>query len=106
MMLQDGIIALLAAFGAVTLLWMLASVLFRSRERLPVVWLVPLRGQAEELEHTVRALEFQRSRGNWAPILLVDAGMDDDARRRAQILADDESGVLLVGPAEVSRYWG
>lgn len=106
MMLQDGIVALLAAFGAVTLLWLAASALLRSREQLPVVLVVPLRGQAEEMEYTVRALELQRSRGTWAPILLVDAGMDEDARRRAQVLSGAADGVVLVSPAEAVNYWG
>lgn len=106
-MLQDGIIALLAAFGAVTLLWLAATLLLRGKKNLPVVLLVPLRGHAEQMEYVVRSLELQRSRsGGWAPILLVDAGMDSDARRRAGILADEDSGVLLVDASEVANYWG
>ena len=106
-MLQDGLVALLAAFGAVTLLWLLASALLRGKEDLPVVLMVPLRGQAEQMEYIVRTLELHRSRtGGWAPIVLVDAGMDSEAHHRARLLADDHSGVLLVNASEVSKYWG
>ena len=105
-MLQEGLIALLAATGAVTLLWLLAAALIRRPEELPVVVLVPLRGKAEKMEYIVRSLELRRScSGGKAPILLVDAGLDKEARRRAQLLAGDHPGVALVSGAEAAKYW-
>ena len=106
-LVQDGVIALLAAFGAVTLLWLLSGALLGRGEELPVVVLVPLRGQAERMEYIVRALEARRSSvGGRTPIVLMDAGMDAAARQRARLLADEHGGVLLMSAADVSDYWG
>ncbi|MBE6990743.1 MAG: hypothetical protein E7426_08405 [Ruminococcaceae bacterium] len=105
-LLRDGLIALLASFGAVTLLWLLAAALPGRREELPVVLLVPLRGRAEQMEYIVRSLELRRSRaGAHAPIVLVDAGLEQEARRRADLLTGEHPGVLLISAAEVSKYW-
>ena len=106
-LLQDGVIALLASFGVVALLWLLAGVLSGHSEGLPVVVLVPLRGQAERMEYTVRMLQIRRSHtGGRTPIILMDAGLDDGALRRARLLADEHSGVLLMNAADVADYWG
>lgn len=105
-LLQDGLIALLASFGAVTLLWLVATALVERREDLPVVLMVPLRGEAEEMEYIVRSLEVRRSRsGLHTPIVLVDAGLAAEARRRADLLSASHPGVVLMGAAEVSKYW-
>lgn len=105
-LLQDGLIALLASFGAVTLLWLLVTALIERREDLPVVLMVPLRGQAEEMEYIVRTLELRRSRtGLHTPIVLVDAGLEAEARRRAGLLTGTHPGVVLMNAAEVSKYW-
>ena len=104
-LLEEGLIALLAAFGAVTLLWLLAGALLRPAEELPVVVLVPLRGRAEQMEYIVRTLELQRRRSGGAPIVLVDAGLEQEARRRAQLLAGDHPGVTLMSGAEAAKYW-
>lgn len=47
-LLQDGVIALLAAIGLTALLWSLAGWIFRPRGRIPgtVFLLVPVRGAA------------------------------------------------------------
>jgi len=105
-MLQDGMIALLAAFGAVALLWLAASALLHRREDLPVVLMVPLQGQAEQMEYIVRTLELRRSRtGSHVPIVLVDTGLESDARRRARLLVGDHPDVLLMNAAEVLKIW-
>jgi hypothetical protein len=105
-LLQDGVIALLAAFGAVTLLWLGISALAGRGEDLPAVLMVPLRGGAENMEYVVRSLELRRSRGGLrSPIVLVDAGLEVQARRRADLLTLSCPGVVLVQAAEVSKYW-
>ncbi|MBQ1675599.1 MAG: hypothetical protein II069_06175 [Oscillospiraceae bacterium] len=105
-LLQDGMIALLAAVGAVTLLWLPACALLHRAEDLPVVLMVPLRGKAEQMEYIVRTLELRRSRsGSHAPIVLVDAGLELDALRRARLLTGDHPDVLLMSAAEVSKFW-
>ena len=61
-LLQDGLVALLAAIGLATLLWLIVSVVFRlHKETLHhVSALVPARGAANGLEHTVHTLEQLR----------------------------------------------
>ena len=105
-MLQDAALALLAAVGAVALLWQLTGALARREEDLPVVLMVPLRGKAEQMEYIVRTLELRRSRtGSRAPIVLVDAGLEREALRRARLLMGDHPDVLLMSAAEVAKFW-
>lgn len=105
-LLQDGVLALLAAVGAVALLWLLTAALTRRAEDLPVVLMVPLRGKAEQMEYIVRTLELRRCRsGSRAPIVLVDAGLAPDARHRARLLMSDHPDVLLMSAAEVAKFW-
>ena len=106
-LLQDGVIALLAVFGAVALLWLLADALLGRSEGLPVVLLVPLQGQAERMEYTVRMLQMRRSRtGAETPIVLMDAGLEEGALRRARLLADEQGGVLFMRACDVADYRG
>ena len=53
-LLQDGVIALLAAIGLTALLWSLAGWIFRPRGRIPgtVFLLVPVRGAAPGTRET------------------------------------------------------
>ena len=105
-LLQDGILALLAAVGAVTLLWLAAGALLQPPAKLPAVLLVPLSGRAEQMEYIVRALKLRCGRGGvGAPIVLVDAGLELDALRRARLLMGDHPDVLLMSAAEVSKFW-
>ena len=84
-LLQDGVIALLAAIGLTALLWSLAGWIFRPRGRIPgtVFLLVPVRGAAPGMEQTLRAL---RGAGidRRAEVLLADCGLAGEARRRAE----------------------
>ena len=50
-LLQDGVIALLAAVGLTAILWLLADMILRRREEVPVVLLLPLKDAAEEMEY-------------------------------------------------------
>ena len=105
-LLQYGMIAQQAAVGAVALLGLVATAMLRRPEDLPVVLMVPLRGKAEQMEYIVRTLEVhRRSSGSHAPIVLVDAGLAPDARRRARLLMGDHPDVLLMSAAEVSKFW-
>ena len=68
---QDGVLAGLAAVGLTAILWLLAGLLFRRRERLlDAVYLVPLSGGAEQLDMTLRELSRERA----LPVVLVDCG--------------------------------
>lgn len=61
-LLQDGVIAALAAVGLATIVWFTVTALTHPRERVrsETAVIVPARGAAEALEHTVRTLESER----------------------------------------------
>ena len=104
--LEDAALALLAAVGAIALLWPLAGALARRGEDLPVVLIVPLRGRAEQMEYIVRTLELRRSHTrSRVPIVLVDAGLETDALRRARLLMGDHPDVILMSAADVAKFW-
>lgn len=103
-LLQDGVIALLAAIGLTALLWSLAGWIFRPRERIPGTFylLIPVRGEATELEQTVRALRRIRADCR-AGVILADCGLTDEARLRAALLARSADGVRLCTPPELAQ---
>ena len=97
---QDGVLAGLAAIGLTAILWLLAGLVFRRRERAPeAVYLVALRGGAEQLDMTLRALENVRR----LPVLLVDCGLTDEGRRAAALLSD--MNTKLLTPQELAAYY-
>ena len=59
-LLQDGVIAALAAVGLATIVWFTVTALTHPRERVrsETAVIVPARGAAEALEHTVRTLSL------------------------------------------------
>ena len=88
-LLQDGVIAALAAVGLATIVWFTVTALTHPRERVrsETAVIVPARGAAEALEHTVRTLESERyASGGFSRIIIADCGMDEDAQRVAQLL--------------------
>ena len=96
-LLQDGVIALLAAIGLTALLWSLAGWIFRPRGRIPgtVFLLVPVRGAAPGMEQTLRAL---RGAGidRRAEVLLADCGLTDEARRREELLERSDAARICT----------
>ena len=97
---QDGVLAGLAAVGLTAILWLLAGLLFRRRERLlDAVYLVPLSGGAEQLDMTLRELSRERA----LPVLLVDCGLTDEGRRAAALLSD--MNTKLLTPQELAAYY-
>ena len=96
-LLQDGVIALLAAIGLTALLWSLAGWIFRPRGRIPgTVFLL-----APGMEQTLRAL---RGAGidRRAEVLLADCGLTDEARRRAELLERSDAARICT-PAELAQ---
>lgn len=84
-LLQDGVIAALAAVGLATIVWFTVTALTHPRERVrsETAVIVPARGAAEALEHTVRTLESERyASGGFSRIIIADCGMDEDAAAR------------------------
>lgn len=107
-LLEDGVIAALAAVGLVTLLFLLISAFFlpRRRDLLDAVAVTPCRaGEGAALEHTVRALERARYEyGGFRRIVILDCGMDEDARRVAALLCRDSFDVSLCTCMEQIKF--
>ena len=99
-LLQDGVIALLAAIGLTALLWSLAGVdLPPARaDSGDGVSAGSVRGAAPGMEQTLRAL---RGSGidRRAEVLLADCGLTDEARRRAELWAVRRRADLYAGGA-------
>ena len=104
-LLQDGVIALLAAVGLTAILWLLADMFFRRRENVPVVLLLPVKDAAEEMEYQVHCLMELRTRtGRHTPIILTDCGLCAEAMSRAEQLTQTHTGVIMMKAEELSRY--
>ena len=96
---QDGVLAGLAAVGLTAILWLLAGLLFRRRERL-LVYLVPLSGGAEQLDMTLRELSRERA----LPVVLVDCGLTAAGRQRTELLTGG-AGAVLVTPQQLTDLY-
>lgn len=98
-LLEDGIIAALAAIGLVTLLFALLSALLRPRKCAvsDAFAVVPCRsGEGARLERTVRTLERARyDCGGFCRIVILDRGMDEDTRKVAALLCHDSYDVTI-----------
>ena len=98
---QDGVLAGLAAVGLTALLWLLAGSLFRWREKpLDAVYLVTLTGGAEKLDMTLRELARERP----LPVILVDGGLNEMGRQRAELLLTRYGGTLVTPPQLAAMY--
>ena len=98
---QDGVLAGLAAVGLTAILWLLAGLLFRRRERLlDAVYLVTLSGGAEQLDMTLRALSRERA----LPVVLVDCGLTAAGRQRTALLPGG-AGAVLVTPQQLTDLY-
>ena len=76
-LLQDGVVAALAAIGVTALIWLAASLLLWRERRL---------AQSRRL-----------------PVLLVDCGLTDEGRRAAALLSD--MNTKLLTPQELAAYY-
>lgn len=96
-LIQDGVIAFLAAVGMTTCVWLVAGAFFPGKCRNPEVrLLLPLRSDAPALEADLRELLRTRHTLPSAKILLVDCGMTDEARRTAEYFCHLRRNVELV----------
>ncbi|MBQ0038060.1 MAG: hypothetical protein KBS74_05245 [Clostridiales bacterium] len=105
MLLRDGVIALLAAIGLTVILWGAAELIFRKREgHSAAVVVLPMCGTA--VEYDLQTLLAQRRRlGSDAAIVLLDRGLSDEDRRRAEWLTKRYEGVVLLTADELTEYW-
>ena len=91
--LQDGVLAFLAATGAAALFWLLTGWL-RRREPARAVLLVPARGSGD-FSGPVGQLR------GLPPIVICDCGLDEAGLSRAQELTQRYDNVLLLAPEEI-----
>jgi len=99
-LLQDGVIAALAAIGLTTLLWLLASLVLYRQPPVRASYVVPLADNGGGLDVTLRRLAQSRR----LPVILVDCGLNAEGRRAAALAAADDA-VLLVTPAELGQLF-
>ena len=97
-LLQDGVIAALAAIGVTALIWLAASLLLWRERPVDAVYLVRVSGDGTGLDVTLRRLAQSRR----LPVLLVDCGLTDE-RRAAALLSD--MNTKLLTPQELAAYY-
>jgi len=103
-LLQDGVIAVLAAVGLTSIVWLLAGALFSPR-LYPgrAIALLPVEGMAEDMEQQIRELERSRyERRSFLRIVIVDCGLEEETLQRARILCREDCGVELLAAAELT----
>lgn len=98
---QDGVLAGLAAVGLTAILWLLAEVLFRWRAHpLGAAYLVEASGGAEQLDMTLRELARERP----LSVILVDSGLNEMGRQRAELLLTRYGGTLVTPQQLAAMY--
>lgn len=106
--LGDGLLAFLAALGLSVLIWLLADALLRRTERAHRAFiLLPVRGDAREMEESVMAACAVRRRlGRYTPVLLLDCGLTEAGRSRAALMACRNDGVTVLTSRQLKDYIG
>ena len=98
--LQDGVLAFLAATGAAALFWLLTGWL-RRREPARAVLLVPARGSGDFSGPVAQLLDLRRQLRGLPPIVICDCGLDEEGLSRARELTQRYDNVLLLAPEEI-----
>ena len=98
-LMQDGVVAALAAIGVTALLWLAASVLLYRESPVDAVYVMRVSGDAAGLDAALRILAQNRR----LPVLLVDCGLTDEGRRAAALLSD--MNTKLLTPQELAAYY-
>ncbi|MEA5143851.1 MAG: hypothetical protein VB023_09790 [Oscillibacter sp.] len=105
LLLQDGIIAFLAAVGLTALVWLLIGLLPRLKKPRVDALLVVRAKEAGALEYNVHELEGLRAQlGRDTPIVMVDCGLDEEGRSMAAMLIGEERDIMLCAPEELQNY--
>ena len=104
--LTDGIIAFLAAVGVTTLIWLLAGFLLSRREpSFEAAIVLPLRGGGEQMDYAVYTACHLRERlGRYTPVVLLDCGLGDKGRQRAEFLAENNNCVTVLTPSQLQEH--
>lgn len=96
---QDGLLALLAAWGLAGLLWTLTEWIFRlGRRRFRGgIFLLPLSGDAAQLEEQLRQLTRLSQHGLLPKkIVLVDCGLTEQGQKMACLFSRSDSWITLL----------
>ena len=129
-LLQDGVVAALAAIGLTAVIFLLVSAIVHPRRRgcIPaaaengaakirinpgniggedrVRAVVEACGEAKALEYTVRALLRSRyEEGGFSRVVIVDCGLSDDARCVAELLCRSEYETYLCRKEELTDFF-
>lgn len=105
---QDGLVAMLAAIGLASLMWMVVrAVLFtRPVRRQGAVALVPARGDGCGLEEQVHTLaHLRQEQGVFSAILLVDCGLTEEGLKLARLLEREDRWVSLCRQDQIGNYF-
>ena len=103
---MDTLLAVLAALGACTVFAALALLIFSPMTARNMVTVWQIRGTVPDLEYRVRLyLLLQKVSIVSSRLLLVDAGLTSDARRRAELLCRETSLVDLISVCDLSTYF-
>ena len=107
-LLQDGLVAMLAAIGLASIMWMVVQAVLYApleRRRQGTVALIPAQGDGEHLEEQVRSLgALRREQGIFGPVLLVDCGLTEEGRKLCALLAKKDRFVSVCTREEVPGY--
>ena len=96
--LQQGLLAFFAAVGIAWVVWTAAGAIFLSKkEKLEkCVVLIPVTKEAPALERTVSELQWTTICGKrFDKILIADCGLNEEARKRARVLSQQNGNVTL-----------
>ena len=107
-LLQDGLVAMLAAIGLASIMWMVVKAVLYApleRRRQGTVALIPAQGDGERLEEQLRFLDgLRRERGLSGRALLVDCGLNEEGRKLARLLSGRYRWVILCGRDEAADF--
>ena len=97
--LQDGVLAFLAATGAAALFWLLTGWL-RRREPARAVLPAPARGSGDFSGPVAQLLDLRRQLRGLPPIVICDCGLDEEGLSLRE-LTQRYDNVLLLAPEEI-----
>ena len=107
-LLQDGVVAALAAIGLTTIIFLFLSAIVhpRRRDALPAPAVVEACGDGRALEYTVRALLRSRyEEGGFSRVVIVDCGLSEKPRCAAELLCRSEYEVYLCKKEELTDFF-
>ena len=96
---KETLVAVFAAVGMAMTLYVFLRPVFTVPKRFfsPVVFVLPVDAETENVEDTVRELqELCRVYGDHARIAIADAGMSEEQKRLIRILRREDESILML----------